>query len=318
MRRGHLRRAPGGATTWAGGSPAPIARWPASTWPRCAIRYPNDPYFYKTSMIGYDHEPIFAVGSLLGGRMPRHVPPDGRDGGPGSGRDDRRRGPGLGDGGLPARLDHDKETDGLALALGDAATYLDGSRAHRQPADRLLPGAGARRRARRLDLRRVRLCFDVRQERDARLPYRAGQPSRLSDRRAPQPSGQRRLQPGPGSRRQGPDADSRGVAATLAEEERWRQVLTSLVVCLSPANLYTEQTTVDALASAGFSFSGEDLQRLGADTLRRKNLFKQREGFDLESLRIPRRIYETASPIGPIDEAFMRQALAHFKQKLDL
>ncbi|MDO9122200.1 MAG: aldehyde ferredoxin oxidoreductase N-terminal domain-containing protein, partial [Anaerolineaceae bacterium] len=33
-----------------------------------AIRYPypKDPYFYKTSMIGYDHEPIFAVGSLLG------------------------------------------------------------------------------------------------------------------------------------------------------------------------------------------------------------------------------------------------------------
>jgi aldehyde:ferredoxin oxidoreductase len=34
-----------------------------------AIRYPypDDPYFYKTSMIGYDHEPIFAVGSMLGG-----------------------------------------------------------------------------------------------------------------------------------------------------------------------------------------------------------------------------------------------------------
>jgi len=29
--------------------------------------YPKEPYFYKTSMIGYDHEPLFAVGSLLGG-----------------------------------------------------------------------------------------------------------------------------------------------------------------------------------------------------------------------------------------------------------
>ena len=28
--------------------------------------YPNDPYFYKTSMVSYDHEPIFATGSLLG------------------------------------------------------------------------------------------------------------------------------------------------------------------------------------------------------------------------------------------------------------
>lgn len=30
------------------------------------LPYPNDPYFYKTLMLGYDHEPIYAVGSLLG------------------------------------------------------------------------------------------------------------------------------------------------------------------------------------------------------------------------------------------------------------
>jgi aldehyde:ferredoxin oxidoreductase len=30
------------------------------------LPYQNDPYFYKTSMIGYDHEPIYATGSLLG------------------------------------------------------------------------------------------------------------------------------------------------------------------------------------------------------------------------------------------------------------
>jgi aldehyde:ferredoxin oxidoreductase len=31
------------------------------------IPHPNEPYFYKTSMLGYDHEPIFATGSMLGG-----------------------------------------------------------------------------------------------------------------------------------------------------------------------------------------------------------------------------------------------------------
>jgi aldehyde:ferredoxin oxidoreductase len=54
-------------STWGAASPAPTVPWPASTWPRCAIPYPKEPYFYKTSMIGYDHEPIFAVGSMLGG-----------------------------------------------------------------------------------------------------------------------------------------------------------------------------------------------------------------------------------------------------------
>ncbi len=30
------------------------------------VPYPHDPYFYKTLMIGYDHELIYAMGSLLG------------------------------------------------------------------------------------------------------------------------------------------------------------------------------------------------------------------------------------------------------------
>ncbi|MGD1993146.1 MAG: aldehyde ferredoxin oxidoreductase N-terminal domain-containing protein, partial [Anaerolineae bacterium] len=31
------------------------------------IPHPTEPYFYKTSMLGYDHEPIYATGSMLGG-----------------------------------------------------------------------------------------------------------------------------------------------------------------------------------------------------------------------------------------------------------
>ena len=35
------------------------------------LPYPDDPYFYKTLMLAYDHEPIFAMGSLLGiGEVP--------------------------------------------------------------------------------------------------------------------------------------------------------------------------------------------------------------------------------------------------------
>ena len=30
------------------------------------VPYPNDPYFYKTMMLGYDHELIYAMGSMLG------------------------------------------------------------------------------------------------------------------------------------------------------------------------------------------------------------------------------------------------------------
>jgi hypothetical protein len=50
--------------------------------------------------------------------------------------------------------------------------------------------------------------------------------------------------------------------------------------------------------------------------LRLKNQFKAREGFDLAQVRIPRRILETPSPLGTIDETFMRQAMVRFAAEL--
>ena len=100
-----------------------------------------------------------------------------------------------------------------------------------------------------------------------------------------------------------------GVAAGLLEEERWRQALTSLVVCLFARGIYTPEVVLKALATAGFAWTADDLARFAADTLRRKQAFKLRAGFDPAALRIPQRILETATPMGAIDEGFMRRAI---------
>ena len=73
---------------------------------------------------------------------------------------------------------------------------------------------------------------------------------------------------------------------------------------------------MQALATAGFQWSEQDLAQFGVDVLRRKYDFKQREGFDLAELRIPRRILETTTPVGKIDETFMRQAIQAYGQAL--
>jgi len=100
-----------------------------------------------------------------------------------------------------------------------------------------------------------------------------------------------------------------GVATGLLEEERWRQVLTSLVICLFARGMYAPDVVLQALATAGFKWSADDLTRFGEEVLHRKYAFKQREGFDLSALRIPGRILETPTPLGKIDEAFMRQSI---------
>jgi aldehyde:ferredoxin oxidoreductase len=103
-----------------------------------------------------------------------------------------------------------------------------------------------------------------------------------------------------------------GVADALLEEERWRQVLSSLVVCFFARGVYTPETILHSLAAAGLDRSPDDLARLGKETLRRKHDFKIREGFDPTALRIPRRILETPSPLGTLDEDFLHRTIAHF------
>src|SRR5512136_2678984 len=87
--------------------------------------YPKEPYFYKTSMIGYDHEPIFAVGSMLGGTdvkgMFQLI-----DEAEVQGLDVMSMGVSLAwaTEALQQGLISTKETDGLALAWGDYPVYI--------------------------------------------------------------------------------------------------------------------------------------------------------------------------------------------------
>jgi aldehyde:ferredoxin oxidoreductase len=61
----------------------------------------------------------------------------------------------------------------------------------------------------------------------------------------------------------------------------------------------------------------EEINRIGAEIYREKYRFKTQEGFSLDDLRIPKRIFETPSPVKKFDESYIRQALAHVKKTLD-
>ena len=93
-------------------------------------------------------------------------------------------------------------------------------------------------------------------------------------------------------------------------------MLTSLVICLFARNVYTQDVVLQALAPIGFAWSPSDLARLGEETLRLKNDFKTREGFDMATLRIPQRILETPSPLGRVDEAFIRATMRRFAESI--
>jgi aldehyde:ferredoxin oxidoreductase len=98
----------------------------------------------------------------------------------------------------------------------------------------------------------------------------------------------------------------------LLKEESWRQILSSLVVCFFARGIYDPETVVNTLGVSGIKVTKEDLDRLGLEILLLKNRFKAREGFNPEELRIPSRVFETASARGQIDEGEVRNAVQQY------
>ncbi len=284
-----------------------------------AIRYPypDDPYFYKTSMIGYDHEPIFAVGSLLGGTDIKGIFKL-LDEAEIQGFDVMSMGVSLAwaTEAFQKGLITTKETDGIVPEWGKYDAYVAmAERITDQPNEFYKSLAcGVEYAASIYGGLDYALSFGGNE-----MPgYHTGPGCHLGYLTGARHShldsaGYSIDQKAVGK----PDPlTPQGVANSLLEEERWRQVLTSLVICLFARNIYTPEMTQKVLASTGFNYSLEELTAIGTETLRRKYDFKLKEGFDLSKIRIPHRIFETTSPLGDINETFMREAIKEYSSKV--
>jgi aldehyde:ferredoxin oxidoreductase len=110
---------------------------------------------------------------------------------------------------------------------------------------------------------------------------------------------------------QGKELSMDAAIQELLKEESWRQILSSLVVCFFARGIYDNETVKKTLKVSGFDAS-YDMDRLGLEILLMKNRFKAREGFDPMELRIPSRIYETPSARGEINENEIKNAVHNY------
>ncbi len=110
--------------------------------------------------------------------------------------------------------------------------------------------------------------------------------------------------------------DPEQVVDDLMAEEAWRMVLNSLVVCLFARGIYRPEMVSKALAPLGIRYSVEELQDLGWKIYGERMRLKVDMGFDPSKLRIPERIYETPSPHGKISPEFMERALRRYAERL--
>jgi len=102
------------------------------------------------------------------------------------------------------------------------------------------------------------------------------------------------------------------VVSELIKENEWRYVLTSLVICLFARRIYNEKNVVEALKAVGIERSVKELQKLGRQIYARAFEFKFREGFDFNKVKVPRRLFESLTSNGKIDEAVFRDMLKEY------
>jgi len=272
--------------------------------------HPDEPYFYKTSMLGYDFEPIYALGSMLGISDPEgmlrlmdEVEIQGLDA--------------MSAGVVLAwateaynrKLLRFEDLEEIELAWGRADAYIEAvRRIVSQPTDLYRALArGVDHASEVYGGDSFALAFGGNE-----MPgYHTGPGCHLGFLTGARHS---HLDSAGYSLDQRATAEGRKPSAeelidALRREEQWRQILSSLVVCFFARGVYTLPIVRDALASVGIEKSEDRLTADGAGILHRKNAFKVREGFDVSSFRIPERICETPSPAGVLSDAFLRNAL---------
>ncbi len=278
--------------------------------------HPVEPYFYKTSMLGYDYEPIFALGSMLGIsdsagllRLMDEVEIQGLDA--------MSTGVALAwaTEAMERNLVASADADQLSLSWGHADAYIDAvRRIVSQPTDFFRALAkGVRHAASVYGGEEYALAFGGNE-----MPgYHTGPAGYLGYL-----VGARHSHLDNAGYSIDQDNLARGVTPTaqtlidrIVEEERWRQVLSSLVICFFARGLYTPAAVTEALATVGQDLDGQQLLDIASDTLRCKIRYKVREGFDPTDQVIPDRILQTPSPSGPISKDLLRDALAVFREQ---
>lgn len=278
--------------------------------------YEDESYFYKTSMISYDYEPIYALGSMLGIsdaegllKLIDQIERLGLDS-MSTGvilawaTEAQERG-----------IISEKETNGLKYNWGDYSSYIKAVHfIFKQPNQFYQALArGVEYTAQQYGGEDFALAFGG----NEMAGYHTGPAVHIGllvgARHSHLDNGgysidQKILTKG--------EISPEELAKELLNEERWRQILSSLVICFFARGMYTPEICSEALSSAGFDIAKEDLMGIGEKIHQGKYRFKIQEGFSLDNYRLPERIFETPSLVGKIDKTFMDKVVKCIKNEI--
>lgn len=274
------------------------------------VPYEGERYFYKTIMISYDYELIYSLGSMLGIhsregllRLIHKVEAYGLDA--------------ISTGvclawateALEKKLISEKETI-VKLLFGDYEAYLKAiDYLVRQPNDFYKTLAkGVEKASQVYGGKEFALAFGGNEMPGYHTGYAAHLGYLIGLRHSHLDSGGYSIDQKIG------EAKPKEIIDKLIEEEKWRQVLSSLVVCFFARKVYTPEVIVEAFKPLGIEIDENGLFELGSKIYAEKLRLKVKMGFNINSLRIPKRILETETLHGKLDKKFFDEALSYYSK----
>ncbi len=104
------------------------------------------------------------------------------------------------------------------------------------------------------------------------------------------------------------------IGKKLWEEDVWRTVLNSLVVCLFARPVFTPDVVLSSLGALGETRTIEELKQIGEEVFHLRMKFKIQEGYDLENLNPPERLLERISSVGRVEKSTIDEIILSWKK----
>jgi aldehyde:ferredoxin oxidoreductase len=96
--------------------------------------------------------------------------------------------------------------------------------------------------------------------------------------------------------------DSEKMADKIYQEEVERCMTNCLIMCLFARKVYDKETIMTALKALGYNYNLEELDKLGERVLACKLRIKDKLGFEMTRVELPKRFFETPSMRGSLEE----------------
>ena len=112
------------------------------------------------------------------------------------------------------------------------------------------------------------------------------------------------------------DKDVTKAVDFLVRDEQARVFLTSMVACLFARGVYSESLLVDCLRAVGYAYLADNLKEVSRSIQKLRWQTRLRTGFDPSSVTIPKRFTEVVTWKGPVDQEYMKALKAEYATRI--